>query len=272
MFINRTNAGFVKTCCIRFYIKAFSYILLYDFGEKVIYLMKVDVKNMNNIPELIVMLTYNDQTVDNAYEIFEKCKNSKAKYWGFKENGLSFDKMKKLYTYMRECGKITVLEVVAYSEKECLKGAETAVKCGCDILMGTLFYDSVNDYCKEHNLKYMPFIGIVQDRPSILIGSIDDMIKEANQHLKKGVYGFDLLAYRYVGNADELINKILSAINAPVCIAGSINTYQRIKNVKKSRAWAFTIGSAFFNNCFDDEFGRQIDRVCEYVKDTECEE
>ena len=43
---------------------------------------------MNNNPELIVMLTYNDCTVENAYEIFEQCKNSKAKFWGFKEKKL----------------------------------------------------------------------------------------------------------------------------------------------------------------------------------------
>ena len=40
---------------------------------------------MKDIPELIVMLTYNDCTANNAYEIFDKCKNSQAKYWGFKE-------------------------------------------------------------------------------------------------------------------------------------------------------------------------------------------
>ena len=49
---------------------------------------------------LIVMLTNNDKTVDNAYEIFEKCKDSKAKCWGFKEEPLPLEEMKKLYTYM----------------------------------------------------------------------------------------------------------------------------------------------------------------------------
>lgn len=33
-------------------------------------------------PLLIVMLTYNDLTVENAYEIFDKYKDSKAEYWG----------------------------------------------------------------------------------------------------------------------------------------------------------------------------------------------
>ena len=42
---------------------------------------------MNNNPELIVMLTYNDCTVENAYEIFEQCKNSKAKLFGITKDG-----------------------------------------------------------------------------------------------------------------------------------------------------------------------------------------
>jgi len=42
------------------------------------------------------------------------------------------------------------LEVVAYTEKECIEGAKMAVECGCDILMGTIFFDSVNELCKKN--------------------------------------------------------------------------------------------------------------------------
>ena len=152
---------------------------------------------MNTNPELIVMLTCNDCTVQNAYKVFDESKNSKAKYWGFKEKSLPLHEMKELYSYMKKCGKSTVLEVVAYTEKECMEGAKMAVECGCDILIGTIFFDSVNDYCKENNLKYMPFVGKITGRPSILEGSVDDMISEALKCIEKGVYGFDLLGYRY---------------------------------------------------------------------------
>ena len=119
---------------------------------------------MNKYPELIVMLTHNDVTVKNASEIFEQCKKSQAQHWGFKEVGLPPKEMKKLFSYMKECEKTTILEVVAYNEGECLKGAKTAAECGCDILMGTIFYDSVNDFCKQNNLRYMPFIGKITGR------------------------------------------------------------------------------------------------------------
>ena len=42
-------------------------------------------------PTLTVMLTYNDMTVCNAHEIFEKCKNSSAEYWGFESHKTNYD-------------------------------------------------------------------------------------------------------------------------------------------------------------------------------------
>ena len=221
---------------------------------------------MKNSLNLIVMLTHNDETVNNAHEIFEKCKNSNAKFWGFKEKSLPIEQMKNLYKYMKECGKTTFLEVVEYTEKEGLEGAKIALECGCDILMGTMFFDSINEFCKKNNLRYMPFVGKVTERPSILEGEIDEIIKEANEYLKKGVYGFDLLGYRYTGNAVELNERFVLEVNAPVCIAGSVNGYERLDELKNINPWSFTIGSAFFENKFDGSFEEQINKVCEYVK------
>lgn len=221
---------------------------------------------MKNSLNLIVMLTHNDETVNNAHEIFEKCKNSDAKFWGFKEKSLPIEQMKNLYKYMKECGKTTFLEVVEYTEKEGLEGSKIALECGCDILMGTVFFDSINEFCKKNNLRYMPFVGNVTERPSILEGEIDEIIKEANEYLKKGVYGFDLLGYRYTGNTVELNERFVLEVNAPVCIAGSVNGYERLDELKNINPWSFTIGSAFFENKFDGSFEEQINKVCEYVK------
>lgn len=215
---------------------------------------------------LIVMLTHNDKTVKNSFKIFEECRNSKAKLWGFKEKPLPVDEMKKLYKYMKKCGKMTFLEVVEYTEKEGLEGAKLAVECGCDILMGTVFFDSINKFCKSNNLKYMPFVGKVTQRPSILEGDINEIIAEAKEYQKKGVYGFDLLGYRYVGDAVELNKKFVEEIEIPVCLAGSINSYMRLDEVKNVKPWAFTIGSAFFENKFDGTFKEQINKVYEYVE------
>lgn len=78
--------------------------------------MKTKYGTVKQSPNLIVMLTHKDQTVENAYEIFEQCKDSKAQYWGWKEKGISPEDMKRLCSYIKSSGKTAVLEVVAYTE------------------------------------------------------------------------------------------------------------------------------------------------------------
>ncbi len=211
------------------------------------------------------MLTHNDVTVANAREVFEGAKDAKAKFWGFKEVGLPLDEMKALYDYMKECGKTTFMEVVAYTEEECLEGAKMAVECNVDILMGTMYFQSVMDLCKEHDLKYMPFVGKITGRPSVLEGTIEGMIEEANSYIAKGAYGIDLLGYRYTGDPVELNKRFVAGVNAPVCLAGSVNGYKRLDEVKDADSWTFTIGGAFFENKFDGTFAEQIDKVCDYM-------
>ena len=55
-------------------------------------------------------------------------------------------------------------------------------------------------------------------------------------------------------------------VNAPVCIAGSIGSYEQLDKLKNIKPWAFTIGSAFFENKFGDNFCEQINNVYDYVK------
>ena len=221
---------------------------------------------MQHEPMLIVMLTYNDKTVLNAAEIFEKCKNSAAQFWGMKEEPLAPEQMKALYQKMRECGKKTVLEVVCYTEDKCLEGAKLAAECGVDILMGTIYSDRILHFCQEHGLRYMPFVGKVYERPSILDGEVDAIIAEAKEYIRRGAYGIDLLGYRYTGNAAELNRRLVAEVDAPVCLAGSVNSFARLDEVRNAAPWSFTIGSAFFDNAFGEDFGEQIDKVCAYMK------
>ena len=220
---------------------------------------------MGNAPELIVMLTHNDLTVHNAYDIFDQCRNSRAKFWGFKEEPLPLEQMKSLFRYMKSCGKTTFLEVVAYSERECMDGVQKAVSCNCDFLLGTTFSDSINECCRLNHIKYMPFVGKITGRPSVLDGAVEEMIQEAKTYIAKGVYGIDLLGYRYTGDATRLNREFVASVNAPVCIAGSVNSYERLTELKSIAPWCFTIGGAFFENKFDGTFQEQIDKVCEYV-------
>ena len=181
----------------------------------------------SDMPQLVVMLTHNDLTVENAEEVFEKCKDSRARFWGMKEKPLSPLRMKALFSRMKECGKTTALEVVAYDEPGAMQGARLAVECGCDILMGTKFHPQVAEFCHGH---------------------------------------VDLLGYRYVGDAVALNKTLVESLDAPVCIAGSIDSTRRLDEVKDAAPWAFTIGSAFFEGKFPGSFSRQIDYVCHHME------
>lgn len=223
-------------------------------------------KKNDTHPQLVVMLTNNDYTTEDAEEIFEKCCNSPAKFWGMKEKPLPIERMKKLYSRMKDCGKTTFLEVVSYTEEEGLQGARIARDCGCDILMGTKFYDSIADFCHENGLKYMPFIGEITGRPSILHGEIEDIIAEAKEVVAKGADGIDLLGYRFEGDPVKLNKTLVEALDVPVCLAGSIDSFQRLDEVKEAAPWSFTIGSAFFDNKFPGDFPAQIKAVCDYME------
>ncbi len=221
---------------------------------------------MGNVPRLVVMLTHHDFTVKNAREIFEECKDSRAEYWGMKEEPLPLAEMQDLYAHMKALGMTTVMEVVAYTEEEGMAGARTAAACGCDILMGTTYSSRIHAFCREHQMHYMPFVGQVVGRPSVLGGSIDSMIEEAKQCLKQGVFGFDLLAYRYEGDPSVLIRRFVQEVDAPVCIAGSVDREARLEELKNTQPWGFTIGGAFFDNRFGGPISQQIDRVISYME------
>ncbi len=221
-------------------------------------------------PEFILMLTYNDKTVENAFELFQECKDTPVLYWGFKDVGLPPAEMKRLVHKMKEEGKITFLEVVSLSEEEGLAGAKIAVEAGFDILMGTVFFESILSYLKDKPIKYYPFPGHVFSHPSILDGEIDEIVKHARFLEKKGVPGMDLLSYRYVGDAPALLRAVVKATQVPIVSAGSIDSYKRLAEVWDAGTWGFTIGSALFDKKFVPEgsFKENILAVCDWLKYT----
>lgn len=218
-------------------------------------------------PEIIIMLTHHDVTVKNAAEIFEACKELPIKYWGFKNVGLPKDEMKALAAAMKAAGKTTFLEVVTYDEASCLDGAQTAIDCGFDYLMGTLYYDSVAKLLEENNMAYLPFVGKVSGSPSILEGSNEEIIGNAQELMAKGIKGFDILAYRHVVDGEKLAREFCAAVDAKICIAGSISSYERIDTMFDIGPWTFTMGSALFDKKFvaDGSFYDNLKAVADYM-------
>lgn len=219
-------------------------------------------------PELIVMLTHHDQTVPNALHLFERTKDYPITHWGFKDVGLPPQAMQSVVTAMKAAGKITFLEVVSLSEEEGLRGARLAVDLGFDILMGTVFFPSIGAYLKDKPIHYYPFPGHVHSHPSILDGTIDEIVAQARELESYGVHGLDLLTYRYTGDAQRLLNQVVQATQIPIVSAGSIASFERISEVWASGAWGFTIGSAFFEGQFVSEssFEENVLAVCNWLQ------
>jgi hypothetical protein len=219
-------------------------------------------------PELIVMLTHHDQTVQNSLELFQRTKDYPIKHWGFKDVGLPPEEMQKIVNAMKDAGKITFLEVVSLSEEEGLRGAQLAVELGFDVLMGTVFFPSIAEYLKDKPIQYYPFPGKVHSHPSILDGSIDEIVAHARQLEAHGAHGLDLLTYRFNGEASHLLKLVVDATNIPIVSAGSIASFERIREVWDAGAWGFTIGSAFFERQFvpDGSFEENVLAVCDWLQ------
>ena len=222
-------------------------------------------------PEFILMLTYHDTTVKDALQIFLECKDVPVAHWGFKDVGLPPEEMKFLVHEMKTAGKTTYLEVVSLSEEEGLRGAQIAVESGFDVLMGTVFFDSILDYLKDKPIKYYPFPGHIHSHPSILDGTIDEIVAHARFLESKGVQGMDLLSYRYAGDAPLLLREVVKATTVPLVSAGSIDSYKRLAEVWQAGVWGFTIGSALFDRKFvpDGSFLDNTLVVCDWLAKTE---
>ena len=220
-------------------------------------------------PELIVMLTHHDKTVPNALDLFQRTREYPITHWGFKDVGLPPKKMRSLAGTMKEAGKTTFLEVVSLSEEEGLQGARLAVESGFDILMGTVFYPSILEYLRDKPIKYYPFPGHVHSHPSILDGTMEDIVAHACKLEDYGVHGLDLLTYRYDGEASRLLKQVVKSTKIPIVSAGSIASFERIEEVWEAGAWGFTIGSAFFEKKFvpDGSFEQNLLAVCDWLRE-----
>jgi hypothetical protein len=201
-------------------------------------------------PELIVMLTYEDQTVSDAHELFQGCRGLGALRWGFKNVGLPANEMRRLAESMKEAGCSVYLEVVSLNDEEALEAVEVASSCGCDALMGSVYSPTIHKAAQSHDLAYLPFVGDVSGHPSVLEGTVESITDDAKRLSALGVDGMDLLTYRFEGDTNGLLHAVVAASSVPVVSAGSIDSYQRIETVWDAGAWGFTIGSAFFDARF----------------------
>lgn len=228
------------------------------------------------VPKLILMFTLNDMTVPGALDYFEQVKDLPVDFFGFKELGLSPEKMKELNNRIHKAGFKSFLEVVEYDEDKILGPAQQAVDMGFDYLMGTVYYPSIWDIVgrgSKKKINYFPFLGKIYGRPSILDGSIEEIVAEGKKLVEEGADGFDLLLYRYkyADRIDALIKECVKDINAPIVSAGSINSYERLQATIDQGVWSFTIGGAFFEKKFapNGTYRDNVKAVVDYLKEAD---
>lgn len=225
------------------------------------------------VPKLILMFTLNDMTVPDALDYFEQVKDLPVDFFGFKELGLAPEKMQELNNRIHDAGFKSFLEVVEYDEDKILGPAQQAVDMGFDYLMGTIYFPSIWDIVgkgSKKKINYFPFLGKIYDRPSILDGSIEEIVAEGKKLVEEGADGFDLLLYRYKypDKIDALIKACVSEVNAPIVSAGSINSYERLQATIDQGVWGFTIGGAFFEKKFvpGGTYRDNVKAVVDYLK------
>ena len=86
--------------------------------------------------------------------------------------------------------------------------------------MGTVFYESVFGFMKGQPTRFFPFCGKVYGHPSILDGTVEEIVADGRRMAALGVDGFDLLAYRYTGDAEKMTAEFLRQVKVPLVMAG----------------------------------------------------
>ena len=93
-------------------------------------------------------------------------------------------------------------------------------------------------------IKFFPYVGRIVGHPCLLRGSIAEIAEDARRAEALGVDGINLLAYRYDGDVDALVETVVAATSLPVIAAGSVDSAERIRTLEERGVWAFTIGTA----------------------------
>ena len=212
--------------------------------------------------EFILMLTYNDATVDDALDVYRDVRDANLRYVGFKDVGLPFDRLRALADAIHADGRRVMLEVVSESREDELRSAQAGLDLNVDYLMGGTHAGDVTRIIAGSPVRYFPFPGRVIGHPSLLRGTVPEIAESARRlGATPGVHGLDLLAYRYDGDVEALVAAVVAAAGVPVIAAGSISTEAQIRRLAALGVWGFTVGTAILERRFaaqDTSFRAQV--------------
>ena len=194
--------------------------------------------------EFIFMLTRDDETLADARGVYASIATTGVRHVGCKDVGLPREELQALLSDIRANGHTTHLEVVSETEEATLASARAAAEIGPDYLIGGTLIEPVQEILEGTGIRFFPYVGRIVGHPCLLRGSIDEIADDARRAEQLGVDGINLLAYRYDGDVDALVEAVVDATSLPVIAAGSVDSQARIQALDERGVWAFTIGTA----------------------------
>jgi hypothetical protein len=203
--------------------------------------------------DFIFMLTHQDRTVEDPLRILDEVASLGLRHIGFKDVGASPRLLAQLTERIREAGAISYMEVVSTDPTGSLHSAEIARDLGVDRLLGGTQVDEVLSVLWGSQTSYFPFAGRPVGHPTRLEGDQTEIESQCQTLIDKGCAGADLLAFRSIqSNPLELIAAARRGLGSRgyLIVAGSINTPEQIRTLRKLGVDAFTIGSAVFDYVF----------------------
>ncbi len=212
--------------------------------------------------DFIFMLTASDKTIPDARARLEDVLAGGARHIGFKDVGLPLEELKRLSAEIRQAGGRAYLEVVSLDAESELRSARAAVDLEVDCLLGGTRAAEVAPILRQHPVRYYPFPGEIVGHPSVLAGTIEDIVDSARRLTElEDVHGLDLLAYRFDGDVPALMLAVCAVTDKPVIMAGSIDSRARIEAVAEAGAAGFTVGTAAFDGSFPAESAGLVPQV-----------
>jgi 4-hydroxythreonine-4-phosphate dehydrogenase len=202
------------------------------------------------LPEFIFMLTRADRTIEDAREVYESVAQTGIRHVGCKDLGIPREELAALLEDIRANGHTSYLEVVSETDEDTLQSARVAAELRPDYLIGGTLIEPVQEIIGGSGVRFFPYIGQVVDHPCLLRGTIDEIAQEARHVEELGVDGINLLAYRYDGDVDALVEAVGNATSLPVIAAGSVDSAERIRALTERQVWAFTVGTAALDGKF----------------------
>lgn len=196
------------------------------------------------MPEFIFMLTRDDRTIADAREVYESVAQTGIRHVGCKDLGLARDELAGLMEDIKANGHTSYLEVVSETSEATLESARVAAEIGPDYLIGGTLIEPVQGIIAGSAVGFCPYVGKIIDHPCLLRGTIEEIAEDARRAEALGVDGINLLAYRYDGDVDHLVEAVVAATSLPVIAAGSVDSAERIRALAEGGVWAFTIGTA----------------------------